>query len=294
MKLLLEAGVHFGHQTRRWDPRMRSFIFTERNGIHIIDLQQTVVKLNEAYSFVRDLVANGGTVLFVGTKKQAQEAVDAEAKRCEMFFVNQRWLGGLLTNFRTIQSRIRRLDELEARQERGEFALLPKKETSKLEEEIARLNRLLGGIRGMHRLPGAIFIIDPHKERIAVAEGRRLEIPIVALCDTNCNPDEIDFAVPANDDAIRAVKLLSGKIADAVLEGKQAREAAEAVETGRIEAAELAAVAEMMQLAADGLGDEQSEALEALPALLDEPAAPIVEEQAAVLLEDTELSPLDS
>jgi small subunit ribosomal protein S2 len=225
MKLLLEAGVHFGHQTRRWDPRMRPYIFTERNGIHIIDLQQTVGKLNEAYTFVRDQVANGRTVLFVGTKKQAQEAIEAEAKRANAFYVNQRWLGGMLTNFRTIQSRIRRLEELEQRRDSGELERLPKKEAGKIEEEIFRLNRLLGGIKRMRRLPDTIFIIDPHKEKIAVSEARRLEIPLVAVVDTNCNPEEIDYPVPANDDAIRAVKLLSSKIADAVVEGQQMREA---------------------------------------------------------------------
>lgn len=230
MKLLLEAGVHFGHQTRRWDPRMRPYIFTERNGIHIIDLQQTVVKLGEAYAFVRDLVANGGTVLFVGTKKQAQEAVETEAKRCGMFYVNQRWLGGMLTNYRTIQTRIKRLEELERMRDSGEFERLPKKEVMRLNDEMARLNRLLGGIRGMTSLPGAVFVIDPHKERIAVAEAKRLEIPLISLCDTNCNPDEVDYPIPANDDAIRAVKLLCSKIADAVLEGLKAREIAEAKE----------------------------------------------------------------
>jgi small subunit ribosomal protein S2 len=230
MKLLLEAGVHFGHQTRRWDPRMKPYIFTERNGIHIIDLQQTVNKLNEAYNFVRDTANNGGTVLFVGTKKQAQEAVESEAKRSEMFFVTQRWLGGMLTNFRTIQSRIKRLEELETSKAAGNFERLTKKEASLLEEEIVRLNRLLGGIKTMRRLPSAIFVIDPHKERLAVQEARRLEIPIVALLDTNCNPDEIDYPVPANDDAIRAVKLLSSKIADAVIEGVAMRKAAEAPE----------------------------------------------------------------
>ena len=238
MKLLLEAGVHFGHQTRRWDPRMRPFIFTERNGIHIIDLQQTVGRLNEAYNFVRDQAAQGKTVLFVGTKKQAQEAIEAEAARCGMFYVNQRWLGGMLTNFRTIQQRIRRLEELEQRRDSGDFERLPKKEAGKLDDEIFRLNRILGGIKRMRRLPDLMFIIDPHKERIAVLEARRLEIPLVAIVDTNCNPEEIDYPVPANDDAIRAVKLLSSKVADAVVEGQQLREAqmAEAVEAGEVEA----------------------------------------------------------
>jgi small subunit ribosomal protein S2 len=226
MKLLLESGVHFGHQTRRWDPRMKPYIFTERNGIHIIDLQQTVARLNEAYGYVRDSVSNGGTVLFVGTKKQAQEAVETEARRCGMFFVNQRWLGGMLTNFRTIQSRIKRLTDLEAQKEAGDFDRLPKKEASQLNEEIVRLNRMLGGIKTMKRLPDMLFIIDPNKERLAIAEARRLEIPIVSLIDTNCNPDEIDYPIPANDDAIRAVKLLSGKVADAALEGATIRQSA--------------------------------------------------------------------
>ncbi len=239
MKLLLEAGVHFGHQTRRWDPRMKPYIFTERNGIHIIDLQQTVVKLNESYAFVRDLVANGGTVLFVGTKKQAQEAIEAEAKRSSQYYVNQRWLGGMLTNFRTIQTRLKRLEELQARQESGELERLPKKEASKLTEELARLNRLLAGIREMKRLPDTVFIIDPHKERLAVAEARRLEIPLISLVDTNCNPDEIDYPIPANDDAIRAVKLLSSKIADAAIEGATIRQSALA-EEAEAEAAEAA------------------------------------------------------
>jgi small subunit ribosomal protein S2 len=233
MKALLEAGVHFGHQTRRWDPRMRQYIFTERNGIHIIDLQQTVSKLNQAYNYVRDLVAAGEPVLFVGTKKQAQEAVEAEAKRCEMFFVNQRWLGGMLTNFKTIQARMQMMEDLEWRDTHGELDRLPKKEATRARDELTRLNRLLGGIRGMSELPGALFIIDPHRERIAIAEARRLGIPIVALCDTNCNPDEIDYPIPANDDAIRAIKLLANRIAEAAVEGLRAREiAAEAIEVG--------------------------------------------------------------
>jgi small subunit ribosomal protein S2 len=234
MKLLLEAGVHFGHQTRRWNPKMKTYIFTERSGIHIIDLQQTVVKLNEAYSYVRDLVANGGEILFIGTKKQAMEAIAEEATRCGMYYVNQRWLGGMLTNFQTIKARIDHLADLERRKANGDLERLPKKEVLKLTEEMARLNKLLGGIKAMSRLPSAVFIVDPHKETIAVAESRRLEIPVVALVDTNCDPDLIDHPIPANDDAIRAVRLLSGKIADAVLEGqnlKQARidEAAAAV-----------------------------------------------------------------
>ncbi|TAK26227.1 MAG: 30S ribosomal protein S2 [Chloroflexota bacterium] len=241
MKLLLEAGVHFGHQTRRWDPRMRPFIFTERNGIHIIDLQQTVSRLNDAYNFVRDQAAAGKSLLFVGTKKQAQEAIESESRRCDQFWVNQRWLGGLLTNFRTIQSRIRRLEELEEQRDTGELDRLLKKEAGKIEDEIFRLNRLFGGIKKMRRLPDMIFIIDPHKEKIAVVEARRLEIPLVAVVDTNCNPDEIDYPIPANDDAIRAVKLLAGKMADAMIEGRQLREAQMAEES---EAAEDAAADE--------------------------------------------------
>jgi len=250
MKLLLESGVHFGHQTRRWDPRMKPYIFTERNGIHIIDLQQTVARLNEAYAYVRDTVANGGTVLFVGTKKQAQEAVEAEAKRCGMFYVNQRWLGGMLTNFRTIQSRIKRLAELEAQKEAGDFDRLPKKEASRLNDEIIRLNRMLGGIKNMKRLPDMLFIIDPNKERLAIAEARRLDIPIVSLIDTNCNPDEIDYPIPANDDAIRAVKLLSSKIADAALEGATIRQSAleeEAAAAATAAAAEAKIQADMVE-----------------------------------------------
>jgi len=224
MKSLLEAGVHFGHQTRRWNPKMRRFIFTERNGIHIIDLQQTVTRLQDAYSYVRDLVAGGGSVLFVGTKKQAQESIETEARRCGMYYVNQRWLGGTLTNFATIQSRIDYLVRLEDRKAKGEFDRLPKKENFKLNEEILRLNRQLGGIKEMTKLPTALFIIDPPKERIAVLEALRLGIPIVAIADTNSDPDEMDYPIPGNDDAIRAVKLISNKMADAALEGLAARE----------------------------------------------------------------------
>jgi small subunit ribosomal protein S2 len=225
MKQLLEAGVHFGHQTRRWNPKMQQFIFMDRNGIHIIDLQQTVARLNEAYKFAEQLVADGGTLLFVGTKKQAQEAVSEEAKRCGMYYVNQRWLGGMLTNFKTIQSRISYLKELEARRDRGEFERLPKKEAQRLLDDIARLERILGGIKDMRRLPNAIFIIDTRKERTAVMEARRLEIPVIALADTNCDPDEMDYPIPANDDAIRAVRLLCAKIADAAVEGRRELEA---------------------------------------------------------------------
>jgi small subunit ribosomal protein S2 len=236
MKQLLEAGVHFGHQTRRWNPKMQQFIFMDRNGIHIIDLQQTVTRLNEAYKFIEQLTADGGTLLFVGTKKQAQEAVSEEAKRCGMYYVNHRWLGGMLTNFKTIQSRITYLKELEARRDRGEFERLPKKEAQRLLDDIARLERILGGIKDMRRLPNAIFVIDTRKERTAVMEARRLEIPIIALADTNCDPDEMDFPIPANDDAIRAVRLLCAKIADAAVEGRRELEAQQKdVETGEEE-----------------------------------------------------------
>ncbi len=225
MKQLLEAGVHFGHQTRRWNPKMQPFIFMARNGIHIIDLQQTVTRLNDAYRFVEQLTADGGTLLFVGTKKQAQEAVAEEAKRCGMFYVNQRWLGGMLTNFKTMQSRINYLRDLETRRDRGDFERLPKKEALKMQDEIARLERILGGIKDMRRLPSAIFIIDTRKERTAVLEARRLEIPVIALADTNVDPDEMDYPIPANDDAIRAVRLLCAKIADAAVEGRRELEA---------------------------------------------------------------------
>lgn len=257
MKLLLEAGVHFGHQTRRWNPRMKQYIFTERNGIHIIDLQQTVSKLTEAYNFLRDLSSEGGTVLLVGTKKQAQDSIEAEGKRGEMFYVKQRWLGGMLTNFRTIQARVKRLEELEAGKAAGQFERLPKKEASRLEDEIVRLNRLLGGIKMMRRLPNALFIIDPHKERLAVAEARRLGIPIVALVDTNCNPDEITYPIPANDDAIRAVKLLTGKMADAVIEGTNMRKAAE--EQAAAEAAAEAEAQAKREAEERGEGEDEDE-----------------------------------
>jgi small subunit ribosomal protein S2 len=226
IKLLLEAGVHFGHQPRRWDPRMKRYIFTERNKIHIIDLEQTVDLLNKACEFVRDLVAGGKKILFVGTKKQAQEAVGEEARRCGAYYVNQRWLGGMLTNFATIQSRIDYLVRLEDRKARGELERLTKKEALRLEREISHLNRLLGGVKEMTDIPGALFIIDPVKERIAVAEAIKVGVPLVAIVDTDCNPDEIDYPIPGNDDAIKSVKLLCSVIADAVLEGKQAREEA--------------------------------------------------------------------
>ncbi|MBE4908701.1 30S ribosomal protein S2 [Bacillus luteolus] len=224
MKQLLEAGVHFGHQTRRWNPKMKRYIFTERNGIYIIDLQKTVKKVEEAYNFVRELAANGGTMLFVGTKKQAQDSVKEEAERSGMYFVNQRWLGGTLTNFETIQKRIKRLKDIERMQEDGTFEVLPKKEVVQLKKELERLEKFLGGIKEMKQLPDALFIIDPRKERIAVAEAHKLNIPIVGIVDTNCDPDEIDYVIPANDDAIRAVKLLTAKIADAIMESKQGEE----------------------------------------------------------------------
>ena len=225
MKQLLEAGVHFGHQTRRWNPKMREYIFAERNGIHIIDLAQTVQRLDDALEFIRDTVRRGDSVLFVGTKKQAQESIALEAERSGQHYVNTRWLGGMLTNFTTIKRRIQRLEALEARRDSGEFERLTKKEASKLNEEITRLNAALGGIRRMRRLPGALFIVDPHRESIAVAEARRLEIPIVAMTDTNCDPDLIDWVIPSNDDAIRSVKLISTKVADAVLEAQNERQA---------------------------------------------------------------------
>ena len=221
MKQLLEAGVHFGHQTRRWNPKMKEYIFTERNGIYIIDLQKTVKKIDEAYYFIRDLVMEGGTVLFVGTKKQAQESIEQEAKRCEMFYVNQRWLGGMLTNFKTIQSRINKLRKIEKMEADGDFDLLPKKEVIQLKAEQEKLEKNLGGIKEMKKLPSAMFVVDPRKEHIAILEAKALGIPVVAIVDTNCDPDEADYPIPGNDDAIRAVKLIASKIADAVLEGRQ-------------------------------------------------------------------------
>lgn len=227
MKQLLEAGVHFGHQTRRWNPKMAPYIFTERNGIYVIDLQKTVHKLEEAYAFVKNLVNEGGTILFVGTKKQAQTAIEEEAIRCGMFYVSQRWLGGMLTNFTTISKRVQRLKELEAMEEDGSFQVLPKKEVIQLRLERDKLTKFLKGIKNMGKLPDALFIVDPRKERIAISEARKLGIPIVAIVDTNCDPDEVDYIIPGNDDAIRAVNLLSAKIADAVLEGKQGEQLAE-------------------------------------------------------------------
>ena len=221
MKQLLEAGVHFGHQTRRWNPKMAKYIFTERNGIYIIDLQKTVKMLDAAYDFIRDISAEGGEILFVGTKKQAQEAIREEAERCGMHFVNARWLGGMLTNYKTIQKRIARLEQLNKMKEDGTFDLLPKKEVIKLELEIEKLEKFMGGIKNMGRLPKAMFIVDTRKEKIAVAEAKNLGIPVVAIVDTNCDPDEIDYVIPGNDDAIRAVKLIAGAMADAIIEGRQ-------------------------------------------------------------------------
>ena len=224
MKQLLEAGVHFGHQTRRWNPKMAPYIFTERNGIYIIDLQKTVKKLDEAYNFVREVAENGGEILFVGTKKQAQEAIKEEAERVGMHYVNARWLGGMLTNFRTMRGRIDRLAQLRKMQEDGTFDMLPKKEVIKLQAEIDRLEKYLGGVKNMKKLPAAMFVVDPRKERNAIAEARKLHIPIVAIVDTNCDPDEIDYVIPGNDDAIRAIKLISKAMATAVVEGRQGEE----------------------------------------------------------------------
>ena len=221
MKQLLEAGVHFGHQTRRWNPKMATYIFTERNGIYIIDLQKTVKKLEEAYFFVRDMAASGESILFVGTKKQAQDAIKEEAERCGQFYVNARWLGGMLTNFKTMRTRIARLNQLQKMQADGTFDLLPKKEVIKLQLEIAKLEKYLGGVKEMKKLPGALFVVDSRKEKNANAEARKLNIPIVAIVDTNCDPDEMDYVIPGNDDAIRAIKLISQTMANAVLEGKQ-------------------------------------------------------------------------
>ena len=232
MKQLLEAGVHFGHQTRRWNPKMAEYIYTERNGIHIIDLQKSVGKVDEAYKAISDIAADGGTILFVGTKKQAQDAIATEAERCGMFYVNERWLGGMLTNFKTIQSRIARLKEIETMQEDGTFDVLPKKEVINLKKELEKLQKNLGGIKEMKKIPDAIFVVDPKKERICVQEAQSLGITLIGIADTNCDPDELDYVIPGNDDAIRAVKLIVSKMADAVIEAKQGTEevAAEAAE----------------------------------------------------------------
>ena len=238
MKQLLEAGVHFGHQTRRWNPKMATYIFTERNGIYIIDLQKTVKKLEEAYFFVRDMAASGESILFVGTKKQAQDAIKEEAERCGQFYVNARWLGGMLTNFKTMRTRIARLNQLQKMQADGTFDLLPKKEVIKLQLEIAKLEKYLGGVKEMKKLPGALFVVDSRKEKNAIAEARKLNIPIVAIVDTNCDPDEIDYVIPGNDDAIRAVKLIAGAMANAIIEGREGRMGAAAAEETEEAAAE--------------------------------------------------------
>ena len=225
MKQLLEAGVHFGHQTRRWNPKMAPYIYTERNGIYIIDLQKTVGMVDTAYKAVEDIVADGGTVLFVGTKKQAQDAVKTEAERCGMYYVNERWLGGMLTNFKTIQKRIERLAQINQMEEDGTFDMLPKKEVIKLKAQRDKLEKYLGGIKDMKKLPGAMFIVDPRKEKIAIAEAKKLNIPVVAIVDTNCDPDEVDYVIPGNDDAIRAVKLIASTMANAIIEGRQGEDA---------------------------------------------------------------------
>ena len=251
MKQLLEAGVHFGHQTRRWNPKMAEYIFTERNGIYIIDLQKTVKKIDDAYFFIREVAANGGDVLFVGTKKQAQDSIKEEAERCGQYFVNARWLGGMLTNFKTIKKRIERLNKISEMENDGTFEVLPKKEVIKLKAEMEKLEKYLGGIKNMKKQPGALFVVDPRKERNAILEARRLGIPVVAIVDTNCDPDDADYVIPGNDDAIRAVKLIAGRMADAIIEARQGEqltdtsvaaqevveEAVEAVET-TVEAAE--------------------------------------------------------
>ena len=234
MKQLLEAGVHFGHQTRRWNPKMAPYIYTERNGIYIIDLQKTVKKLEEAYNFVRETSANGGNILFVGTKKQAQDAIKEEAARCGGYYVNARWLGGMLTNFRTMRTRIDRLAQLKKMEEDGTFAMLPKKEVIKHQGEIEKLEKYLGGVKEMKKIPAALFIVDPRKERNAIAEAQKLGIPVVAIVDTNCDPDEIDYVIPGNDDAIRAIRLIAAAMASAAIEGRQGEDAA--TETAEVEA----------------------------------------------------------
>ena len=238
IKQLLEAGVHFGHHTRRWNPKMAEYIFTERNGIYIIDLQKTVKKFEEAYMFVRETAAENGTVLFVGTKKQAADAIKEEAERCGMYYVNERWPGGMLTNYKTIKKSIARLNNLEKMKEDGTFDLLPKKEVAQLENEIAKLEKFMGGIKEMKKLPGALFVVDPRKEKIAVAEAKKLGIPVVAIVDTNCDPDDADYVIPGNDDAIRAVKLIAGAMASAIIEGRQGEDGGEAEAAAEEAAAE--------------------------------------------------------
>lgn len=262
MKQLLEAGVHFGHQTRRWNPKMKQYIFTERNGIYIIDLQKTVKKVNEAYFFIRDIAIEGKPILFVGTKKQAQESVETEAKRCGQHFVSNRWLGGMLTNFKTIRTRIEKLESIEKMEETGEINLLPKKEIVKLMHEKEKLEKNLGGIRNLNEKPGALFIVDPRKERIAVSEAHKMGIPVVAIVDTNCDPDEIDYPIPGNDDAIRAVKLIVSKMADAILEGKQG----EQLEDEAVEAEEVVSDEQVEAEAAEAIGEEVAAEMEAAAA----------------------------
>ena len=257
MRQLLEAGVHFGHQTRRWNPKMAPYIFTERDGIHIIDLSKTVYKIDEAYDFVKQVAADGKPVLFVGTKKQAQAAVQDEALRCNMFYVNERWLGGMLTNYKTISSRIRRLAEINKMEEDGTFDALTKKEVIKLQKEAEKLEKFLGGIKGMRGMPGALFVVDPKKEKIAVAEAKILGIPIVGMCDTNCDPDDVDYVIPANDDAIRAVKLIAATIANAVIEGKQGESFDEGTTEEQTEEAEMKETAELDEATADEVSDEE-------------------------------------
>ncbi|AUS96011.1 30S ribosomal protein S2 [Clostridium thermosuccinogenes] len=260
MKQLLEAGVHFGHQTRRWNPKMAEYIFTERNGIYIIDLQKTVKKIEEAYFFVREAAMNGEDVLFVGTKKQAQEAIKEEAERCGQFYVNARWLGGMLTNFKTIRKRIDRLNQLEEMQNTGVFDVLPKKEVIKLKKEMADLEKNLGGIKNLKRLPGAMFVVDPRKERNAILEARRLGIPVVAIVDTNCDPDEVDYVIPGNDDAIRAVKLIASKIADAIIEGRQGEQLTDSGVEETVEQEESFETEAVAELEAEPAAEAQVEA----------------------------------
>ena len=262
MKQLLEAGVHFGHQTRRWNPKMAPYIYTERNGIYIIDLQKSVGMVDDAYNAVGDIVANGGTILFVGTKKQAQDAVKTEAERCGMFYVNERWLGGMLTNFKTIQSRIARLKEIEAMEADGTFDVLPKKEVIALKKEMEKLTKNLGGIKEMKKIPDAIFVVDPKKERICVQEAHTLGIPLIGICDTNCDPEELDYVIPGNDDAIRAVKLIVSKMADAILEGKQG----EQLEDEAVEAEEVISDEQAEAEAVEAIGEEIAAEMEAAAA----------------------------
>ncbi len=270
MKQLLEAGVHFGHQTRRWNPKMKRFIFTERNGIYIIDLQKTVKEVEKAYYFIRDIAMENKSILFVGTKKQAQDSIEQEAKRCNMYYVSNRWLGGMLTNFKTIRSRVNRLNQIENMETSGDIELLPKKEVIKLMHEKEKLLKNLGGIRDMRDIPGALFIVDPRKERIAVAEAKNLGIPVVAIVDTNCDPDEVDYPIPGNDDAIRAVKLIASKMADAVLEGRQGEQmedesVQEAAPVASVEEEEAAAAEEIKEEIAAEMMPEAAPAAEAAP-----------------------------